>query len=462
MELGNYRQQPPDEAATAQRSSLSAAAFFASEDEASSSSLASSFFSHLPSTPTEHHPTPASSSSSSSSSSSFLRSFFFPSSSTSPPLLQEDFSSSSTSSPYRVDYISSAHFPTSNGVSFRKRWLTRGFQILALVVLVIGLHWFVVHNVKNLKDGLTLLVEHPCQVQVSPECKAYTFPEGLLPNHVEMLAYVKPNFLFRTNLPLQRHYGLFAYHQLLALMRKEASRNDEELPNNIKLYDISLMNPNFHHKRMNERCELASEGCWFESINEDKNFVNWPLFGEHSSPMEIEDVKARHAKAKELMTWSKDKLDDKVDEVVRLLKTPITGEPQAIFFHCHFGKDRTGLLSGGFRMKHLGQTLIQAWDDNKLFHADAVHFINGMLWYCYYLEVTYPSMHPKCGEWEEKVDKSSSTTSTSTSSTTSRSTTSEAKSHTPPPSSSQPTVSSGPSLTSPPPSGSPPLLLVAR
>ncbi|KAL8450990.1 hypothetical protein Emed_002200 [Eimeria media] len=67
-----------------------------------------------------------------------------------------------------------------------------------------------------------------------------------------------------------------------------------------------------------------------------------------------------------------------------------------LLVHCHHGRDRTGLLVGAYKMKHLGFSLADVWKDNRAFGMNLFEAVNSLMWYCLYLEQGLGLTTPRC------------------------------------------------------------------
>ncbi|KAL8272082.1 hypothetical protein Esti_004017 [Eimeria stiedai] len=67
-----------------------------------------------------------------------------------------------------------------------------------------------------------------------------------------------------------------------------------------------------------------------------------------------------------------------------------------LLVHCHHGRDRTGLLVGAYKLKHLGFSLADVWKDNRAFGMNLFEAVNSLLWYCLYLEQGLGLTTPRC------------------------------------------------------------------
>ncbi|KAL8432914.1 hypothetical protein Efla_006715 [Eimeria flavescens] len=71
-------------------------------------------------------------------------------------------------------------------------------------------------------------------------------------------------------------------------------------------------------------------------------------------------------------------------------------EALVLLVHCHHGRDRTGLLVGAYKLKHLGFSLADVWRDNRAFGMSSFEAVNSLLWYCLYLEQALNMQTPRC------------------------------------------------------------------
>eukprot|EP00922_Rhytidocystis_sp_ex-Travisia-forbesii_P064380 GHVS01095679.1.p1 GENE.GHVS01095679.1~~GHVS01095679.1.p1 ORF type:complete len:499 (-),score=91.82 GHVS01095679.1:224-1720(-) len=325
-----------------------------------------------------------------------------------------------TFSPYGVEYSSST-YSASSSFTFTRKWALR-FLNICIVALLVAIVIYIVTSKGAAgndrwggipSDGVSLVKLNGCDTTKSSQCKDYKFPEGLLAKDVELVDFESGNYLFRSNLPLTAGNGLFDKNKLLAYMSKAAN----SLPmstDKVQIVIFSLLNQSFApvNGRWNELCELSAEKCWFEETKKVNNFYNYPLLGEDKSPFDFEP-KERREKASTFGSWSRDPVGSLTNEVRTKLTTTTASqdisEPHlAILFHCHFGKDRTGLLSAAYRMQYKKYTLAEVWKDNKSFHEDDAAFINGLLWYCFYLEEVHHKVDLKCDSWPD-IQKSATT-----------------------------------------------------
>eukprot|EP00922_Rhytidocystis_sp_ex-Travisia-forbesii_P050658 GHVS01075259.1.p1 GENE.GHVS01075259.1~~GHVS01075259.1.p1 ORF type:complete len:398 (-),score=52.34 GHVS01075259.1:1403-2485(-) len=309
-----------------------------------------------------------------------------------------------TFSPYGVEY-SSAHYPSTGAYTWK--WGLRALNLfIFLLILAVAIYIFKqAHRLWLPPTGLDFVDLNGCATIKSKDCKLYKYPHKLRPHDVELVQYNSDtgNYLFRSSLPLMEGSGDFDEKALLDDMSQEASRNNVKMPDTVQLMVYSLLFKGWKADGVDELCELGAEKCWFENKHQLPFFNNLPLKGEDKSPFDFDDPKVRQEKAKAFPTWSRDPLRFLSSQLHENLSTKTAGGPLAILFHCHFGKDRTGLLAGVYRMRYLNYSLEEVWKDNKSFHEDAPRFINGMLWYCFYLEETTKSTHLKCSDWPKIV-----------------------------------------------------------
>eukprot|EP00922_Rhytidocystis_sp_ex-Travisia-forbesii_P064386 GHVS01095687.1.p1 GENE.GHVS01095687.1~~GHVS01095687.1.p1 ORF type:complete len:490 (-),score=87.03 GHVS01095687.1:930-2399(-) len=332
-----------------------------------------------------------------------------------------------TFSPYGVEY--SASYSPSSGI-FTRKWALR-FLNVCIVALLVALVIYIVASRGSAgkerwggipSDGVSLVKLNGCDTMTSAQCKDYKFPEGLLAEDMELVDFDSGsgNYLFRSNLPLTAGSGAFDKKALLEYMNKAAISVPMSATDKVQIVIFSLLNQAWPavNEGWNELCELSAEKCWFEQSSKVDNFYNYPLLGETKSPFDFEP-KERREKARTFSSWS----TDPVGTLTNAVRTKLTTVPKdkgdpplAILFHCHFGKDRTGLLSAAYRMQYKQYTLAEVWKDNKSFHEDDAAYINGLLWYCFYLEEVHHKVDLKCDTWPD-INKTAATTAPLTNAT---------------------------------------------
>lgn len=79
---------------------------------------------------------------------------------------------------------------------------------------------------------------------------------------------------------------------------------------------------------------------------------------------------------------------DGIDNFITYLYDEVhsSGKNKIIFIHCSAGMDRTGLVSGSYKMKYLNYSMKQVLEENSRFGGvrKFMHFnaLNGLKWYC--------------------------------------------------------------------------------
>jgi protein-tyrosine phosphatase len=95
--------------------------------------------------------------------------------------------------------------------------------------------------------------------------------------------------------------------------------------------------------------------------------------------------------------FSFDKLDHFSETLHQWLSTD-KATPMVYYFHCSHGIDRTGLVSGVYRMKYLKKSLKEVIDENtQVGKRDMLWTTySGLLWYCEHLQRDREGLD--CGE----------------------------------------------------------------
>lgn len=73
-------------------------------------------------------------------------------------------------------------------------------------------------------------------------------------------------------------------------------------------------------------------------------------------------------------------------------------KPQVYYIHCSHGIDRTGMVSGVYKMKYTKKSLKQILEENERIGGREMLWTtySGLLWYCEHLQRDRPSLD--CGE----------------------------------------------------------------
>jgi len=189
------------------------------------------------------------------------------------------------------------------------------------------------------------------------------------------------NWVFRGDLPING--TTFVYDQLVSFMNQSALKVGLQLPSKFQLIDVSFLNEILP----DEREDLQIERAFFQQNPSVGNFINWPLYGDLSSPR-IYPLPLREAMAKDLPDWQKDDVPDKISTVQQIFNNK-TSVPIVLYYHCEAGSDRTGEFSAAIYMQYSNMTLDEALTlDNKIAQRDiAINCKWSAEWYCWYLKV---------------------------------------------------------------------------
>jgi hypothetical protein len=207
------------------------------------------------------------------------------------------------------------------------------------------------------------------------------------------------NFLFRGSDPVL-HDKVFAYDELVQLMRTAARAKGVILPDDFYLIDVSLLYV--------ERADKSVEKKYFHDNPYKGEYVNYPVFG-HIGGNRFERVIHISDKVvgflKKFVDYpifgSLDKLlkyvekgEQKLTHLdiqavtgIRGLLTQKRDRAVVVYVHCVAGCDRTGEIIGGYRMQYMRQSLqdVYAQNTRECQREENVFSKDALLAYCRYL-----------------------------------------------------------------------------
>eukprot|EP00041_Stephanoeca_diplocostata_P006820 m.94682 g.94682 ORF g.94682 m.94682 type:complete len:242 (+) comp16559_c0_seq1:76-801(+) len=208
------------------------------------------------------------------------------------------------------------------------------------------------------------------------QCRT-TDAEGFDPKRTRFIDQVGNNWVFRGNEPIINKS--FAYTELVESMRMTATAAGKMLPTNFTIVDQTLLNPS-------ELPDEITEKDFFKKNPDLGRYENWIIAGSLFGPPSVNASRLKYM-AEHLDDWDLDKLPDRMKELRTTLET-VTALPTVVYIHCEAGTDRTGEVSGAYYLKFLNYTMPQAVDvDNHIQNRDMSKYsLNGLRWYCYYLQ----------------------------------------------------------------------------
>mmetsp|Transcript_35894 Transcript_35894/g.90075 ORF Transcript_35894/g.90075 Transcript_35894/m.90075 type:complete len:386 (-) Transcript_35894:91-1248(-) len=196
------------------------------------------------------------------------------------------------------------------------------------------------------------------------------------------------NWLFRGNMP-KNSSEVFAYDELISVMRTRADGSGLSFPDEVDLFVISL---NSLYNQPDTDIEIS----WFNEHPETGVFENWSFYHRYPNPYSMSDEEIKSNLADPNL-WGKDDYINRTSTLMRLFEER-RERPLAIYFHCETGCDRTGEMSAAYLMTKNQMSLQDSDTFNKKWcgrntNPSAQYTIG---WYCFYLTFNQTGFDPCC------------------------------------------------------------------
>jgi hypothetical protein len=219
---------------------------------------------------------------------------------------------------------------------------------------------------------------------------------------VHFVEKVGGNYLFRGPHPLKNNNTEFD-DQGLNIAIKHAY---EGIPDSYYLIDISLLHAD-------EKVELDAERKFFNDNPSAGQFVWWDTNGTDkcyfkTDPLEREYlVKTLDDWISDRPIWRVDTLHDWLDGSVPLPEPGPSDKPYVFYVHCDGGCDRTAELIGTYRLRYMGWSWNQMWQEQPCSRPLGCGNYQVVQWYAYWLNATYgfdlSGMGKEGGCWDVSV-----------------------------------------------------------
>lgn len=192
------------------------------------------------------------------------------------------------------------------------------------------------------------------------------------------------NWLFRGNMPTTvdplTQKVKFNYNLLIKYIRNAAATKGYNLPTNIYLVDVSLLN-------LAEIKDLNIEYNFFAGKNSFLGEVlNWSIFGGLVSPNAFNSKQRNLLLKSHIPLIFRDKVIQRVLSMKKMLDTK-QSKTYVYYVHCEAGCDRTGEFFAAYRMKVLNEPLLTAWqkDTQECGRPPNKFAKDSVQWLCYAL-----------------------------------------------------------------------------
>lgn len=204
------------------------------------------------------------------------------------------------------------------------------------------------------------------------------------PSRVIVVDNRNKNYILRGNIPLVD--GEFKLEPL----KKRITELTKLKPSQYDLKVVSLMN----HLTEKESRNLGLEEAYFQEHPEAGELISYPILGFMANPETLPEIMVDFF-AYFYERFSYDKLDGFLD---RLHDAVLSKNHTVVYFHCSQGIDRTGLISGAYKMKYLSKSLRDIVKENVEIGQRDMQWntYNGLLWFCEHLQRSRKGID--CGE----------------------------------------------------------------
>lgn len=211
------------------------------------------------------------------------------------------------------------------------------------------------------------------------------------PSRVKAVDKQNKNYLLRGNIPLVD--GEFSFSALT----KRIAEVTKLKPSEYNLKVVSLMN----HLTDKESTNLKIEEDFFREHPELGELILYPILGFVASPESLPEIMV------DIFSYFFERFSyDKVDAFLTRLHEYMESEKTTvIYFHCSHGIDRTGYVSGAYRLKYQEKSLRSILKENvDIGQRDMIWTTyNGLIWYCEHLQRTRKGLD--CGEKGGEYDQ---------------------------------------------------------
>ncbi len=230
---------------------------------------------------------------------------------------------------------------------------------------------------KNIFKKIILLLLIPIILLIIVFFAIQKQPKILDESRIKIINKIGENYFYRGSNPYTDLYGerKFNYHKLKQAINENLQKNNQPKLDDFYLIDLNLLN-------IDNYFQIQSESNFFnqyprlgEVIQHSEINPKLLLMPFYQNPLIYKFTKDYH-----------ENLDNLIAQIHEILSNPLH-KPIIIYAHCNAGRDRTGLISAGYRMRYQNMTLKQAINQNIIdVNRSSESFLeDAIIAYCNYL-----------------------------------------------------------------------------
>jgi len=200
-------------------------------------------------------------------------------------------------------------------------------------------------------------------------------------SRVKIVDNVDKNYFIRGSNPFVEKFGekIFSYNYLKKIISQTIKDENKNIINDFYLVDINLLNLDSYFQILDEELFFKKNPQLGEFENFSEISPRLLLMGYSSNQIIFNITKKYHRDLDKIIDKIHFHLHQKLDK------------PIVIYVHCNAGRDRTGLISAGYRMKYhdlnlksaIKQNIADVQRSSESFLSDAIRG------YCYYIQANF-------------------------------------------------------------------------
>jgi len=208
-------------------------------------------------------------------------------------------------------------------------------------------------------------------------------PKILDGNRIKIIDKIGENYLIRGSNPFSINTEgkrIFDYPSLKKYIKQSIENKGFKTPEDFYLIDISLLNLD----------------AYFQIHQEQEFFKNHPQLGEVKNYSEISPLLlfmplSQYRPVNHVTLSYHHNLDQLIASLHQQLSIKNNSKPKIIYVHCNAGRDRTGVISAGYRMRYQNMNLRQALQNNidEVGRNPESLLYDALVGYCNYLKQNF-------------------------------------------------------------------------
>eukprot|EP00656_Telonema_subtile_P015476 TRINITY_DN18116_c0_g1_i2.p1 TRINITY_DN18116_c0_g1~~TRINITY_DN18116_c0_g1_i2.p1 ORF type:complete len:298 (+),score=40.83 TRINITY_DN18116_c0_g1_i2:150-1043(+) len=208
-----------------------------------------------------------------------------------------------------------------------------------------------------------------------------------------------PVFFFRGPAPTTDAHLTFQDELLLQCMSDLALQANVSFPAQSELPLVPIVDLNLQYfKSANDLQDISTELDWFSNHSGRGYLVHWQTFGNHGVDPDSLPEANRTQLANSMPEWDCDAMADRTQRMHQMMTnvsscplcTSVPAPPAVVLYmHCMGGIDRTGQMLGGYAIRYLGMSFVEAmtWNNAIAQRRIEPYSYTSLKWFCYWLKV---------------------------------------------------------------------------